>query len=71
MKNTSDVQTEIMLLKSIVILCKVFGAKFKIRKVYKNEHRLFIDLDETALNIWVDNEQIIAAMQKLLKEETT
>ena len=71
MKYTLDEQTEIMLLKSIIILCRVFGAKIRMtRKLYRKECQIFIDLKETALNIWLDNERIIAALQELLKEET-
>ena len=70
MKNASDIQVEIMLLKSIIIMCKAFGAKIKMRELNNKEHRLFIDLKETALNIWLDNDKIITAIQELLKEET-
>lgn len=69
MKYTLDEQTEIVLLKTIILLCKSFGAKFKmVRHSYKNQHRLFIDLRETGLNIWMENENIIKAVENAIKE---
>lgn len=71
-------QDEIELLKTIIILCASFGAKKikvgELRMLPKKSYRIFIDLPETALNIWTDDEKIVNALREMEmfknKEET-
>jgi len=64
-----DKQQELEVLRRIVAVSARAGAKFHIDKVHTRqdgtpEYRMFIDFNETRLNIWTDDAEIIAKLSE-------
>lgn len=69
-KLSVDHQNEIALLKTILMLCSAFGAKYDLRDLHhRGEFRLMIDLPETALNIWTNDSEIVEALRAQIDEK--
>ena len=65
-----DKQQELKALRQIVAVSARAGAKFHIDKVHTRqdgtpEYRMFIDFNETRLNIWTDDTEIIAKLGEM------
>ena len=63
---------EIALLKTIIMLCASCGAKkFTLRTIpmRPKAYRLYINMPETAVNIWTDDDAFLNAFREVVEFE--